>query len=180
MAQLDLHEMLLELRAERNMATQVGRMFRKPELIPELIQIVNRQEPYPFAEYGSWLLMHLAKKNKKRTGVFYEKIVDLLFLTDNETVLRNCSSAIRTLPFQSYRDGERLELLLGFLGNVEHKVALHAYSLYQLIPYVKQYPELNTEIKALLDLHEQRKPALEAALKKFVKATKPRVTKSRF
>ncbi|TNE56354.1 MAG: hypothetical protein EP338_00085 [Bacteroidetes bacterium] len=168
---MDVHELLLELRQERNMPLQLERISKQPALIERLMQVVENGEAYPYSEYASWLLLTWSKKNKEQTQEFYERLVDVLFVSDNQSVLRNCASILTRLKHQPYREGELLDLLTGFLADLSHNVALHAMSLHLLVPFVRKYPELKGEIQEILKLHEHKKPALLSAIRNFEKKT---------
>ena len=55
----------------------------------------------------------------------------------------------------------------------ENKVALQAYSMYCLVPFIHKYPELKEELTSLILLKiNEKSPAYKIAFKTFLKRTK--------
>ncbi len=117
-----------------------------PDELQELIDMILRLDEYPYKEYASWILTHLCKSGEFDFQYLYPDLVDLTFRTDNQSVLRNVVQCITTLTITDYRESEFIDQLIGFIQNSDNKVALHVYSIYVLIQFVKRYPELLPEI----------------------------------
>lgn len=142
----------------------------QPERLAQLMHEVLTLAPYPCKEYGSWAILHLAKKGFAPLSNYYESLVDLCFRTTNQTVLRNVIASLNHLEMTSYREAEFMDLLLEFIRNAHNKVALQVYSIYQLIPFVEKYPELLPEISQHIERHAQGKSAAyQVALRNFRK-----------
>lgn len=138
--------------------------------IDALVQITKNLEEYPLKEYASYALTHLQKQHVDLSP-YRNTFIDVLFLTDNQSVLRNLSNIINQLPFDNYRESEFFDLLLSFIKNPTNKVALHVYSIYNLIHFAKHYPELIEEIRMVIhDKTEQKSPAYKVAVRNFEKA----------
>ena len=147
-------------------------LLEKPILIKEIVQILLQQTKYPYSEYGSWLLTHFAKKHPDLLIAHYDSLIDLMFISKNQSVLRNCANTIELLPYADYREAEFLDLLMAMLMDKSNKLALLVHSLYLLIPICKKYPELKNEINSIISLYkETESPALKAAFRKFNKLT---------
>ena len=100
----------------------------------------------------------------------YKRLVDYLFDTTNETTLRNISVAVNNTKVTDYRESEFIDLLIGFIQNSEHKVALQVYSIYTLMQFAENYPELIEELKAIIEHHSEGKTvAYKVAQRKFFK-----------
>ena len=73
-------------------------------------------------------------------------------------------------PKIEYKEGELLDAYFSFLTNSESKVALKVYSMYQIVPFLKDYPELKSELKSLIEAGMQKEtPAFAAAGRKVLK-----------
>lgn len=166
-----IREKLLEIHKVKRASTLFLK-FNDSQSIKELVEIVKNQEKYPLEELSSWALTHLIKTEKAEIQKYYYEIVDTLFLSKNQSVLRNCMSILYQLEIINYRDGELLDLILNFIKDNNNKVALQVYSIYSLIQFVKKYPELLPEIKSVIEYKEMVSPSIKVAKNKFYNAIK--------
>lgn len=133
--------------------------FQKdPEKLDDLVQIVLNLEEYPLKEYGSYALTHLQKQKTDLTK-YRKGFIDTLFRTDNQSVLRNLTNILSQQELTDYRESELIDLLIGFVQDPKNKVALHVYSIYILVRFVKIYPELKEEIAEIIQLNSEGKTA---------------------
>lgn len=138
--------------------------------IDALVKITENLEAYPLKEYASYALTHL-QKQKVDLRPYRSTLIDILFTTDNQSVLRNLTNIIYQLPFDDYRESEFFDLLLAFVTNPSNKVALHVYSIYNLIHFAQRYPELSEEIRLVIhDKADDKTPAYKVAIRNFEKA----------
>jgi len=128
-----------------------------PEEDDNLSKLIFKLEEYPYKEYVSWILMHIVQSKRIDVQYLYLKLVDVLFATDNQTVLRNVSNCTYYLQVTEYRESEFIDLLLGFIKNYDNKVALQVYSIYTLMQFVQRYPELQQEVSEIIKLHSNGK-----------------------
>lgn len=134
----------------------------------KLLKLVEEKASYPYAEYASWIWTHICKDLPEIAQLYYKNLLNILFETNNETVLRNILAGILNLKKTAFKESEFINLLFQFLSNKSHKVALHVYSIYNLIDFVKKYPELKQELSLCLEiLSENSSPALNVAIRKF-------------
>jgi hypothetical protein len=72
-------------------------------------------------------------------------------------------------PLTDYRESDVLDALIAHLKNEEDKVALRVYSLYKLTEFVKRYPEIKTEIDAVLELIQDNpmSPFMKVGIRHF-------------
>lgn len=168
-AQLFLQEFI----KERDFKKATAFLVNEPELSELLLQLVEHKAAYPLAEHASWIWIHLAKEKAYFAQDFYPRLLDILFETKNETVLRNVLNALFQLELIAYREGEFIDLLFNFLLNKTHKVALHVYAIWMLIRFIKKYPELKGELYQCVDLLlENATPALHSASRNMRKELK--------
>lgn len=156
---MELKDRLVEFRNSRDKTTFTNYFSAYPGKVKELIQIVKDLSPYPYKEYGSWMLCHLVKENPEAFQRWYADFVDLIFQTEDQTVLRNVMVCLTQLNFESYRDGEFIDRLMGFIQDASNKVALQVYSIYVLINVANKYPELIDEFRQTIDFHSRNKTA---------------------
>ena len=128
-----------------------------PEEDDNLSKLIFKLEEYPYKEYASWILMHVVQSKRIDVQYLYLKLVDVLFATDNQTVLRNVSNCTYYLQVTEYRESEFIDLLLGFIKNYDNKVALQVYSIYTLMQFVQRYPELQQGVSEIIKLHSNGK-----------------------
>lgn len=163
-----MKEKILEIREARDRKAFVEYFIEDPKKIDELVSFIFNLEEYPYKEYASWILMHIVQSKKIDVQYLYPSLVDLVFKTDNQTVLRNVTNCIYHLKITNYRESEFIDLLIGFIKNYETKVAVQVYAIYSLLQFVKTYPELKQEICEIIDFHSEGKtPAYMVAQKRF-------------
>lgn len=168
-----IREKILEAKAERDFV-QLRTFFDKnPDGIQSLVKVVVDEEEYPLKEYGSWILVHLCKSHVSLVRPYYNQFVDHLFISEDQTVLRNVANIISHLKIQDYRESELIDQLIRFIQEHSHKVALHVYSMQILALFVLKYPELKKEIVEIIELHDKDKtPAFNAGKRNFLKKTR--------
>lgn len=165
---LEIYPLLDDFHKTRDLKKYVPILAENTKLITAIVGILERQEKYPYSEYGSWLLMHIGKKHTSLLVPYYERLIDMLFVLENQSVLRNVANVLNELPKTDYREAELLDLLINFLMDKSHKVALHVNAIYLLIPLCKKYPELRQEIQSIFSLYKDREsPALRVAFRRF-------------
>lgn len=125
---------------------------------------------YPYPQYSSWLLSHVAENHLELVLQFHSKIIDTFLGCQDPSAQRNLCNVLIKLPKIDYREGELLDTYFSFLTNSESKVALKVYSMYQIVPFLKDYPELKTELKSIIEAGMQKEtPAFAAAGRKVLK-----------
>lgn len=156
---MNIKEKIVEVRTNRDKSVSVDYFVARPKEFDELMNCIFNLEEYPYKEYASWLLIHISRSKKLDLAPYYERMVDVLFNTDNQTVLRNVSRSLTEMRITDYRESEFIDLLIGFIQNYDNKVALQVYSIYLLQQFVKRYPELKEEIIEIIALHRPEKTA---------------------
>lgn len=167
---MTLKEELLLFHKNRDFKSYTKSLIDEPYKIEKLVEVIFNLEEYPFKEMSSWILTHLAKSNPELIQPYYTKIVDVLFKTENQTVLRNCTNILFHLNSTEYKESKLIDQLIHFIQNNNNKVALQVYSIYFITHFVKKYPKLFDEIKSIIELNSQNKsPAYNVAIRNFKK-----------
>ena len=156
---MDIKERVKEIRITRDKRNFVSHFSTHKADLDALIQLTLDLEEYPYKEYASWILIHLIKSKTVDLRYLYPSFVDLIFKTNNQTVLRNVVNCIDLLKITDYRESELIDKLIGFIQNYENKVALHVYSISILAQFCEKYPELIPEIMEIIDLNNEGKSA---------------------
>lgn len=170
---MDIRDKVLEIREGRNFE-EFQKYFREnPKAYKKLIELILKEEAYPVPEYASWILTHLCKTDAPNLQPFYAKIVDRLFINENQTVRRNLINVVDHLEITNYRESELIDLLISYINDFENKVAVQVYSIQVLTKFIKKYPELKSEVAEVIELNSENKsPAYSASSRKFYKKTK--------
>ena len=123
-------------------------------------------------EYASWIMVHLSKTEKIDLIHFQNKLIDFLFINENESVRRNILNVQKHLGITTYKECQFIDLLISYIQNYEEKVAVQVYSIQILVSFAKKYPVLKTELLEIIKLnYEKKTPAYYAAQRYFVKKT---------
>lgn len=169
---MDIRDYVIDIRKERNKSAFTDHFRSNPDQIKKLIPLITNLEEYPYKEYASWILTHLCRSEHFDMQDYYEVLVDTLFKTKDQTVLRNVTNCISYLHVTSYRESDFIDLLISFIQDHSNKVALHVYSIYVLIQFVQKYPELKPEIEEIIELNSRGKSAAyKVAQRNFYKRT---------
>lgn len=167
---MDIKNKVLEIRHSRNKKEFVNDFIADKSKTKDLIRLVVDQEPYPYQEYASWIVLHLCKEDPKFMQPYYKLLVDSLLQSSNQSVLRNITCGLLSLQLKTYREGELLSKLFDFLKNPNNKVALHVYSIYLLMHFIDKYPELKNETDVILKhFSGEKSMAFQVAIKKYQK-----------
>ena len=156
---MDIREKILEIRTVFDKAAFVEYFNNRPDEFDELMNCIFSLEEYPIKEYASWILIHVSQSKQIDLQPYYTRLVDVLFETKDQTVLRNVSRSLHHFQVTDYRESEFIDLLISFIQDYENKVALQVYSMYLLAQFIKRYPELKEEISEIIALHRPNKTA---------------------
>lgn len=169
----DIHQYITDIRHHRNTSDYVTYFNEHPKKLKELVRVVERLEPYPYKEYGSWILTHICKSHPETIRPFYNVLVDTVLKSSDQTVLRNCVNCIVLLRVSAYLESKLIDRFVEFIGNPKSKPALQVYSIYGLIQFVQKYPNLRQEMSDLIEFHRRGKgPSYEIAVRNFQSETK--------
>ena len=167
---MNLKDERLIFHQSRDLKSYTKSIVDEPIKIEKLVKIISNLEEYPLKEMSSWILTHIAKSNPELIQPFYEKLVDILFITENQTVLRNCTNILYHLNPTEYKESELIDQLIQFIQNNNNKVALQVYSIYFITHFVKKYPELFEEVRSIIELNSHNhSPAYNVAIRNFRK-----------
>lgn len=156
---MDIKEKILEIRTTRDKSAFADYFVKRPKEFNELMGCILNLDEYPYKEYASWILIHISQSGKIELQSYYPQLVDLLFKTDDQTVLRNVTRSLHQFTITEYRESEFIDLLISYIQNYENKVALQVYAMYILADFIKRYTELKEEISEIIALHRNGKTA---------------------
>jgi hypothetical protein len=167
-------DLILKFHKSRDIKFYTNYFVQNPNQIVEIISLIEKKEKYPFSEYGSWLLTHIVKLEPSLILPFEKQLIDIVLNeVENQSVLRNCSHILLLIPTISYKESELMDRLISFINNSENKVALQVYSMYNLVEFVRKYPELKTEVTSIVEIYfQERSAAYKAGVNKFLKRIK--------
>ena len=166
-----VRELIDTYRKTHDFTTQAVRFVEAPELLDELVNVAVSDLSYPYPEYASWLLVHVSDKAPELLEKFQTAFIDRMLISHNQSVLRNLANVSSKLPLIDHRQSELLDRLMAFIADDSYKPALFVYSLYKLIQFTKEYPDLKNEIEAIIALkHRPLKPSQRIGIRNFHKA----------
>lgn len=170
---MELRDKILEIRTTRDKKEFAEHFLKHPDQIDPMVQMILDEEAYPFKEYASWILFHLIRSKKFDFQYLYNSLVDHLFISKDQSVLRNVCNCVHELEITTYRESDLVDLLLSFVQDSNNKVALQVYSIKILTKFTLSYPELKEEILQVIALNKEGKThSYKAANRYFLKNTK--------
>lgn len=170
---MDIKERVREIRIARDKPQFVTHFSSNKQDLDALVQLTLNLEEYPYKEYSSWVLVHLCKSKTIDLQYLYPSFVDLIFKTEDQTVLRNVVNCLGQINITEYRESDLIDQLIKFIQDFDNKVALQVYSMFLLVQFVKKYPELKTEIIEIIEFNNRGKTAAySSASRKFSRLTK--------
>lgn len=165
---MDVLELIQTHAKSKDFISLYTRFIDQSEYLDDLIEVATSDLKHPFPEYASWLVLHIAKTKPIVLQPFQKKIIDRILTSRNQSVLRNLIYSNHLIGKTSYQEGELLDYLIEAIRNENNKVALQVYALYSLLPFIKDYPELKSEIDSILQIkQEPLKPAMKVAIRNF-------------
>ena len=142
-----------------------------PEFIPDLVALAIGTKKAPLPAHASWLLIHLAKADWTLLSSYEHAFIDHFLVSTNQSILRNLLVTLLEFPLTNYREGEFLDALIAHVKNERNKVALRVYALYKLTVFAKRYPEIITELDAVVQLVQANpiSPAMKVGIRNYEK-----------
>lgn len=171
---MDIIQLIDARQKTRNFTSLASQFVEKPQQLEALVNIALSDLNYPYPEYASWLLLHVAKLNATLLEPFQTAIIDRILTCENQSTLRNLVASSTHLTLIDYKEGEFLDRLIDFVKNDENKVAIIVYSIYKLIDFTLKYPEIKHEIVEILKIKQENglSPALKIGIRNYTKRTK--------
>lgn len=161
--------LILAFRNERDVTKFVTLSLLEEKTIPELIAFTTHKT-YPYPQYSSWLLIHIAEKHPERFLPYHQQLIDQFLILKDPSAQRNLANCLTKLHSTTYREGELLDALFNQLIDSNSKVAVKVYAMYLIVDFIKKFPELKSEFVAIIEknlVHES--PAYHAAARKVMK-----------
>jgi len=167
-------EIIENFHETRDFKATIAYFEKNPSDISNIIKSIPSKRKYPFAEYSSWILIHITQHNKQLVVAYQKTIIDVILSNNqNQTVYRNCLSVLLNFDLIDYKEGELIDKAISFIQNNENKVALQVYSIQLLTKFLTLYPELKEEFTSIIELYsEGRSAAYQSALKNYHKKVK--------
>ncbi len=153
-----IEEILLDFKSNRNYKYSSNLIAQDSSHIKDLLKYCLTLK-YPFPQYSSWLLTHVTENYFDKVLPFHSIIIDTFLACKEPSTQRNLCNVLTRFPKIEYREGELLNAYLDFLQNSETKVALKVYSMYQIVPFLKTYPEIKSEFQGIIETEMQRETA---------------------
>jgi hypothetical protein len=153
-----IEEILLDFKSNRNYKYSASLIAQNDYYIEDLLKY-SLTSTYPYPQYSSWLLTHVTENYFDKVLPFHSRIIDTFLACKEPSTQRNLCNVLTRFPKIEYRDGELLNAYFDFLQNSETKVALKVYSMYQIVPFLKTYPEIKSEFKGIIEAGMQRETA---------------------
>lgn len=146
----------------------VDLLHKNPDTCKKLVKIVTDNEVYPFQEYASWYLSHLAKVHAKDIRMYYKYIVEVVLNSSNQTTVRNYLSCLNSIGIKSYEESRLYDRLLSFINDSTYSAGIQSYAILILRQFALNHPDLYPEIYETVYLNsDQKPPSYQISFKKI-------------
>lgn len=165
-------EELILARAKQPHFTDFHHYFiEHPGAIASLIALVFSLKRHPVPAYSAWLLVHLSKEKPSLLAPFQDQLTAGLLATENHSIQRSLLAVLLQLPIKKNYKGELLHYCFEVFARSDNNVANRVYALYHLKRFVKDYPEIDQEVRAIISMIEphEMKPALRVGIRNYLK-----------
>jgi len=171
---MSFEEVFLNFHKKRDFKFAIAYFEKNRGEIKLLVDFITSKKAYPYAEYASWLLVHLTQFDESLVEEFHKDFIDTVLKEEsNQTVLRNCVNILVQFDLIEYKEGELIDRLISFVQNGDNKVALQVYSIQMFVKYLFKYPELKEEFTSIVELYrEGRSAAYQSAVRTYHKKVK--------
>lgn len=164
-----VRELIIAFRNNRDVGFFLPQVIASDIRLIEVISL-GKEIDYPFPQYSSWLIAHVARQQPQKLYKHQPLLVDVFLDFSDESMKRNLLGALLDLPRIKYREGELLDHCFALLIDPNTKVAIKAYSMYMLLIFVEQFPELIPELEAAIEHNgKHQSPAFYGAARKVAK-----------
>ena len=165
----DVKTYILEFKQVRNFQ-DVNTDFLADKTLRDAVFSLIEEEEYPFPEYSSWIAVHFFSKNGMKESE-YDLLWKTFVSTENHTVQRNTLNALLSTQFPLSENGEVLDRIFQLISKPQTLPA-NLFAGFNVLEkhYLKKYPELLPELKAIcLHLTQSEKASVKAMLRNFDK-----------
>jgi hypothetical protein len=168
----DVKAYILEFKQVRNFQAANTDLLADKSLREAVFSLIKEEE-YPFPEYSSWIAVHFFSKDGMKENE-YSLLWKTFVSTDNHTVQRNTLNALLSTQFPLSENGEVLDRIYQLISRPQTLPA-NLFAGFNVLEkhYLKKYPELLPELKAIcLHLTQSEKASVKAMLRNFDKKHK--------
>ena len=171
---MSFEEVFTDFHKKRDFKFAIAYFNKNRREVGLLVDFVTSKKAYPYAEYASWLLVHLTQFDESLVEEFHKDFIDTVLKEEsNQTVLRNCVNILVQFDLIEYKEGELIDRLISFVQNGYNKIALQVYSIQMFVKYLFKYPELKEEFTSIVELYrEGRSAAYQSAVRTYHKKVK--------
>lgn len=149
-----VRNLILEHRASAEFLRLLPFFLSDCKRIEALKSLAVSNEEYPFPQYASHILLHVARTDTALLEAYYQEITDTFLATENESVRRNLLGVLICYPLREYKEGELLERLFSLFSDPVTKPGIVNYVVRKLAQYLLRYPELTPEFDTIVTYRE--------------------------
>ena len=82
---MDIKERVLGVKSGISFDSFQKYFIKNPKQIEALVDLLIYENSHPLPEYASWIMVHLSKTEKIDLIHFQNKLIDFLFINENES-----------------------------------------------------------------------------------------------
>lgn len=166
----EIRNFLEEFKQNRDFKSVYPKLEKNIGIVAELLEVMKTDE-YPYADHASWIASNFFERYPEQLKPFISEIQSIISTTHNHSIQRNLIRIFIYCREDISENGAFLNVLVDFITDTNSLPALKINSLKVIEKqYLTQYPELVTELKALVDLHsDDQRPYIKSYTAYFYK-----------
>lgn len=172
---MNIEQSLISDRSKENMQSLADYIVRNPETLPDLMQLLNKENTSASQYRAAWVLGYLEPIDMDSLEPHLDFLLQLLATDElHPTIPRSITRLLQFITLPEAYHGRLIDICFHILTSEDHLSAQRANSMTILCHYSKIYPEIGHELQLVIsEILEYRKdPALQSRGIKILKTLK--------
>jgi hypothetical protein len=167
---MDLQKLLRAEHSKKQTDRIVAYIGDDEERFAHLIQLFFKGE-YRITQRAAWPLSYCVRNHPGLIAPYYRQLLDNLGRKDiHVAVIRNTVRLLQDVSIPKRWHGRVMSLCFDFVAEPETPIAVKAFSLSILSNLSKDYPEIRSELKLIIEGQwEQATPAFRSRARRILK-----------
>jgi hypothetical protein len=148
---MNLKEALLKEHSKNQCDKIVKYIGSSKERFAELMKLFFESE-YRVTQRAAWPMSYCVRNHPELIKPYFKKLIDNLIKKGvHDAVIRNSVRLLQDVEIPEKHHGKLMDICFGFIQSNETPVAIKAFSLTILEKLSKQYPDIISELKLIIE-----------------------------